>query len=69
MKAAVMRAIGEPLRIEDIQVDGPGLREALVLTAATGVCHSDLHVLEGTSPLASSRPWARRCATWPRGTT
>ena len=28
MKAAVMRAIGEPLRIEDIQVDGPGLRGA-----------------------------------------
>jgi len=25
-----MRAIGEPLRIEDIQVDRPGLREALV---------------------------------------
>ena len=52
MKAAVMRAIGEPLRVEDIQVDGPGLREALVLTAATGVCHSDLHVLEGSLPTA-----------------
>ena len=52
MKAAVMRAIGEPLRIEDIQVDGPGLREALVRTAATGVCHSDLHVLEGSLPTA-----------------
>ena len=52
MKAAVMRAIGEPLRIEDIQVDGPGLREVLVRTAATGVCHSDLHVLEGSLPTA-----------------
>ena len=52
MKAAVMRAIGEPLRIEDIQVDGPGRREALVRTAATGVCHSDLHVLEGSLPTA-----------------
>ena len=52
MKAAVMRAIGEPLRIEDIQVDGPGPREALVRTAATGVCHSDLHVLEGSLPTA-----------------
>ena len=52
MKAAVMRAIGEPLRIEDIQVDGPRLREALVRTAATGVCHSDLHVLEGSLPTA-----------------
>jgi S-(hydroxymethyl)glutathione dehydrogenase/alcohol dehydrogenase len=52
MKAAVMRAIGEPLRIEDIQIDGPGLHEALVRTAATGVCHSDLHVLEGSLPTA-----------------
>ena len=52
MKAAVMRAIGEPLRIEDIQVDGPGLREVLVRTTATGVCHSDLHVLEGSLPTA-----------------
>jgi S-(hydroxymethyl)glutathione dehydrogenase/alcohol dehydrogenase len=52
MKAAVMRAIREPLRIEDIQIDGPGPREVLVRTAATGVCHSDLHLLEGALPSA-----------------
>jgi S-(hydroxymethyl)glutathione dehydrogenase/alcohol dehydrogenase len=50
MKAAVMRATGEPLRIEEIQIDTPGPREVLVRTAATGVCHSDLHVLEGSLP-------------------
>src|SRR5439155_1235734 len=50
MKAAVMRAIGEPLRIEDIRIDTPGPREVVVRTAATGVCHSDLHVLEGSLP-------------------
>jgi S-(hydroxymethyl)glutathione dehydrogenase / alcohol dehydrogenase len=50
MKAAVMRAIGEPLRFEDIRIDGPGPREVLVRTVATGVCHSDLHVLEGSLP-------------------
>ena len=37
MKAAVMRAIGEPLRIEDIRIDTPGPREVVVRTAATGV--------------------------------
>jgi S-(hydroxymethyl)glutathione dehydrogenase/alcohol dehydrogenase len=52
MKAAVMRAVGEPLRIEDIAIDGPQPREVLVRTAATGVCHSDLHVLEGALPSA-----------------
>jgi S-(hydroxymethyl)glutathione dehydrogenase/alcohol dehydrogenase len=50
MKAAVMRAIGEPLRIEDIRIDTPGPREVLVRTAAAGVCHSDLHILEGSLP-------------------
>ena len=50
MKAAVMRAIGEPLRIEEIHIDTPGPREVLVRTAAAGVCHSDLHFLEGSLP-------------------
>src|SRR5262249_15128811 len=44
MKAAVMRAIGEPLRIEELRLDAPAPREVVVRTAATGVCHSDLHV-------------------------
>jgi S-(hydroxymethyl)glutathione dehydrogenase / alcohol dehydrogenase len=50
MKAAVMRAIGEPLQIEEIRIDTPGPREVLVRTVATGVCHSDLHILEGKLP-------------------
>src|SRR2546421_11421904 len=50
MKAAVMRAIGEPLRVEEIHIDAPGPREVLVRTAAVGVCHSDLHILEGKLP-------------------
>jgi len=50
MKAAVMRAIGEPLRVEEIHIDTPGPREVLVRTAAVGVCHSDLHILEGSLP-------------------
>jgi S-(hydroxymethyl)glutathione dehydrogenase/alcohol dehydrogenase len=45
-----MRAVGAPLRIEDLRIDAPGPREVLVRTAATGVCHSDLHVLEGALP-------------------
>jgi S-(hydroxymethyl)glutathione dehydrogenase/alcohol dehydrogenase len=50
MKAAVMRALHAPLTIEEIEVGKPGPREVLVRTAATGVCHSDLHVLEGALP-------------------
>src|SRR5262249_37736491 len=50
MKAAVMRGIGEPLRIEELRLDAPAPREVVVRTAATGVCHSDLHVIEGSLP-------------------
>jgi S-(hydroxymethyl)glutathione dehydrogenase/alcohol dehydrogenase len=50
MKAAVMRAVKESLTIEEIQIGKPGPREVLVRTAATGVCHSDLHVIEGALP-------------------
>src|SRR5262249_24563063 len=31
-------------------IDRPGPREVVVRIAATGVCHSDLHVLEGSLP-------------------
>lgn len=45
MKAAVINAKGQPLDIEDIQIDKPGPREVLLRTAASGVCHSDLHLI------------------------
>jgi S-(hydroxymethyl)glutathione dehydrogenase/alcohol dehydrogenase len=51
MKAAVMRANNAPLEIEDVRIDGPGPGEVLVKTAASGICHSDLTVIEGGLPL------------------
>jgi S-(hydroxymethyl)glutathione dehydrogenase/alcohol dehydrogenase len=50
MKAAVMRALKAPLSIEQIDIDAPRPREVLVRTVAVGVCHSDLHVIEGALP-------------------
>jgi S-(hydroxymethyl)glutathione dehydrogenase/alcohol dehydrogenase len=50
MKAAVLREVGQPLQIEDIEIDKPGPHELLVRTAAAGVCHSDLHFIEGSYP-------------------
>lgn len=47
MKAAVLREVNRPLEIEDVDVASPGPREVLVRTGATGVCHSDLHFIEG----------------------
>ena len=50
MKAAVLHEVGQPLVIEDISIDKPGTREVLVRTAAAGVCHSDLHFVDGLYP-------------------
>ena len=51
MKAAVMRAQNAPLVIEDLHIDDPGPGEVLVKTMASGICHSDLHVIEGGLPM------------------
>ena len=51
MKAAVMRANQAPLELEDIRIDDPGPGEVLVRVAASGICHSDLTVLEGGLPV------------------
>ena len=50
MKAAVFRAVNEPMAIEEVAIDKPGPREVLVRTAAAGVCHSDMHFFNGTYP-------------------
>jgi S-(hydroxymethyl)glutathione dehydrogenase/alcohol dehydrogenase len=56
MQAAVFRRPHEPLTIESVDVDAPARREVLVRTVATGVCHSDLHVVEGQSRHSLDRP-------------
>ncbi|MBT4160586.1 MAG: Zn-dependent alcohol dehydrogenase [Gammaproteobacteria bacterium] len=50
MKAAVLREVGKPLEIEEIAISKPGPREVLVRTVAAGVCHSDLHFIDGLYP-------------------
>ncbi len=53
MKAAVLRAVHAPLTIEEVEIDRPGPREVLIRTGAVGVCHSDLHFIEGKYPCAT----------------
>lgn len=52
MKAAVLREVDRPLEVEEVQIDNPGPTEILVRTGATGVCHSDLHFVEGLYAIA-----------------
>ncbi len=50
MKAAVLNAIPGQLEIEDVEIGEPGPREVLITTKAAGLCHSDLHHMEGKYP-------------------
>lgn len=52
MKAAVLTAPGTPLAIEQLAIASPGPHEVLIRTVACGLCHSDLHFIEGTYPHA-----------------
>ena len=47
MKAAVFRAPHQPLTIEDVDISNPKSREVLIRTSAVGICHSDLHYIDG----------------------
>ena len=42
----------QPLRIETVDLDGPGEGEVLVQIAAAGLCHSDLSAIKGLRPRA-----------------
>jgi len=50
MKAAVFHGPHQPLTIENVDIDKPMGREVLVRTVASGVCHSDLHFVDGFYP-------------------
>jgi S-(hydroxymethyl)glutathione dehydrogenase/alcohol dehydrogenase len=50
MKAAVMYEAHKPLVIEEVSLRKPGPHEVLLRTAVAGLCHSDLHFMEGLYP-------------------
>ena len=47
MKAAVLHALKTPLQIEQVPVPEPGPGDLLIKVTACGVCHSDLHAVDG----------------------
>ncbi|TDC36809.1 alcohol dehydrogenase [Micromonospora sp. 15K316] len=48
MRALVARAVGEPPRVEPVELPAPAPGEVRVSVRAAGVCHSDLSMLNGT---------------------
>jgi S-(hydroxymethyl)glutathione dehydrogenase/alcohol dehydrogenase len=51
MRAAVAYEAGQPLVIEDLAQPEIGPRDVLVRIAASGICHTDLNVIQGRSAL------------------
>lgn len=51
IQAAVLTEPGEPLQICRVHIDEPLPGEVQIRTIAAGLCHSDLHYLDGTLPI------------------
>ena len=50
MQAAILQEVNAPLTIEAVEIEKPKRREVLLRTAFAGLCHSDLHFIEGLYP-------------------
>jgi alcohol dehydrogenase, propanol-preferring len=50
VRAMVLRATGEPLRLEELPLPEPGEGQVLLRVSACGVCRTDLHVVDGELP-------------------
>ena len=57
MKAAVLHEFGQPLQIEEVDIPTPGAGQIVVKMQASGVCHTDLHAVEGDWPVKPSPPF------------
>jgi propanol-preferring alcohol dehydrogenase len=57
MKAAVVRAFGRPLTIEEVPIPTPGPGEVLIKVVSSGVCHTDVHAADGDWPAEPKLPF------------
>jgi propanol-preferring alcohol dehydrogenase len=57
MGAAIATAFGRPLVLSDIAVPVPGPGEVLVKVDACGVCHTDIHAVDGDWPVKPKLPF------------
>ena len=51
VRAAVVNAVRDAVRVEPLSLREPRADEVLVRLGASGVCHSDLHVITGDLPM------------------
>ncbi|KQZ60088.1 alcohol dehydrogenase [Lysobacter sp. Root559] len=57
MRAAVAHRLGVPLMVDRLPIPTPGPGEILVRIRASGVCHTDLHAVQGDWPVKPALPF------------
>lgn len=57
MKAAVVHEFEKPLAVEEVKVPEVSSNRVLVKVEACGVCHTDLHAVEGDWPVKPGLPF------------
>ena len=50
-KAAVLWGLGQKWEVEEVELDKPKAKEVLVKLTASGLCHSDEHLVTGDLPM------------------
>jgi S-(hydroxymethyl)glutathione dehydrogenase / alcohol dehydrogenase len=50
VRAAVLEEFGQPLAVQEVELEEPKAGEALVRLVACGVCHTDLYTASGADP-------------------
>src|SRR3954464_2497533 len=50
IRAAVLEEFGQPLVVQDVELEGPKAGEVLVRLEACGVCHTDMYTASGADP-------------------
>jgi propanol-preferring alcohol dehydrogenase len=57
MKAALVEKFGKPLTIKELPIPTRGPGQVLVQVISTGVCHTDLHAMDGDWPVKPTLPF------------
>jgi propanol-preferring alcohol dehydrogenase len=57
MNAAIVKNFCEPLVLEEVPIPEPQAGQILVKVMATGVCHTDLHAVNGDWPVKPKPPF------------
>ena len=47
MRAMIFDEVGKPLKLAELPIPAPGAGQVLIRVQACGVCHTDLHIVDG----------------------